>query len=170
MKAHYSLDQYCRQHSHHGMSLLGILLLGTLWLAATGGSIHAQVTCPNPYIVQPGDGWYKIANKCGVSYPVLVEANRALWERQGETLYVGDQLQMPSTPLPTRPPIYTPISTPLSTPVSTTRNSRGNRPALLDSRDQWHPHRRFSHGLRLFCPVVTECFTLSHLCRWLCCH
>lgn len=119
MKAHCSLDRYCRQRSHHAMSLLGILLLGTLWLTATDAPIHAQATCPNPYIVQPGDGWYKIANKCGVSYPVLVEANRALWARQGETLYVGDRLQMPTAPLPTRPPLYTPIPTPLSTPVST---------------------------------------------------
>jgi len=108
--------------------LLWVMSVAVLWLAVAIAPLRAQAACANPYIVQPGDGWYKIVNKCGIGYPLLIEANRALWERQGETLYVGDRLQMPTTPLPTRPPIYTPIPTPLptlaTTPVSTVQNPR----------------------------------------------
>lgn len=85
-----------RQRLHKAMRVLFVswILLVTLGKFADWGAIYAQATCADPYTVQPGDGWFRIANKCGVAYPTLIEANRALWERQGETLYVGDVLRL----------------------------------------------------------------------------
>lgn len=82
-------------------------------------TLRAQATCPTPYLVQPGEGWFKIANKCGVPYPALRDANRELWQRQGEMLYAGDQLQMPQFPSPTSTPGSTPSPVPNATPTAT---------------------------------------------------
>ncbi len=114
-----------RPHRTIGVLLLGPLLSMTLYTLANFVPAHAQVPCANPYTVQPGDGWFKIANRCGVAYPTLIEANRALWERQGETLYVGDLLQLSPASSPTA--ILTPIATPLPvtpTPVNSLQNPR----------------------------------------------
>ena len=98
--------------------ILPLLLLGLLGVAES----RAQALCPSPYVVQSGDSWFKIARRCGVSFEALRDANLALWQRQGETLYIGDQLQMPSALPPTVTPGYTPA--PTLTPVNPGQNAR----------------------------------------------
>lgn len=99
------------------------LLLPLLWGALSIGPLQAQAVCANPYIVQPGDSWFQIAKRCGIDFGMLRAANEALWQQQGTTLYVGDQLQLPlsGTPLPT--PIITPLPMP-TPPVSLTPTAR----------------------------------------------
>ncbi len=108
-----------------GVLLLGTILLATFCTIADFVPTRAQIACTDPYTVQPGDGWFKIANRCGVAYPTLIEANRALWERQGETLYVGDLLRLFPAPTPTVMPID--LATPLPitpTPINSLQNPR----------------------------------------------
>lgn len=100
--------------------LLGVPLLFLSWLGGTES--RAQALCPSPYVVQAGDSWFKIARRCGVSFEALRDANLALWQRQGETLYIGDQLQMPSGLPPTVTPGYTPA--PTLTPGNPGQNAR----------------------------------------------
>lgn len=83
---------------------------------------RAQALCPSPYEVQAGDSWFKIARNCGVAFEALRDANLALWQRQGERLYIGDQLQMPSALPPTVTPGYTPV--PTLTPGNPGQNAR----------------------------------------------
>lgn len=100
------------------MLAIPLLLLGLLG----GADSRAQALCASPYVVQAGDSWFKIARKCGVDFEALRNANLALWQRQGETLYIGDQLQMPSTLPPTVTPGYTPA--PTLTPSNPGQNAR----------------------------------------------
>ncbi|MBX3011632.1 MAG: LysM peptidoglycan-binding domain-containing protein [Caldilineaceae bacterium] len=97
-----------------------------LWLASLVGMAFLPAAlwaaCPNPYLVQANDGWIKIANRCGVTYAALREANLALWQQQGERLYVGDQLQIPQGAPPSPSPPWTPL--PPSTPPSPGPNPR----------------------------------------------
>ena len=93
------------------VALLLVLLCG--WLTFT--PVHAQAVCPNPYTVQPGDSWFKIARQCGVDFGALREVNLALRQQQGDTLYVGDVLQLPRPGTPASTPTYAPL--PTSTPL-----------------------------------------------------
>ena len=98
--------------------LVGSMLLAICYAIAAVVPLRAQAACADPYTVQPGDGWFKIANRCGVAYPTLIEANRALWERQGETLYVGDVLRL--IPVPTPVPAITPSAVATPWPITPT--------------------------------------------------
>lgn len=98
-----------------------VLLLPLLWGTLSSVPLHAQASCANPYIVQPGDSWFQIAKRCAIDFGLLRAANEALWQQQGTTLYVGDvlQLTLPGTPGPT------PLPTPRPTPtVSMNPNAR----------------------------------------------
>ncbi|MFN8445648.1 MAG: LysM peptidoglycan-binding domain-containing protein [Caldilineaceae bacterium] len=66
------------------------------FFAGPHSSLHAQSPCPNPYTVQPGDYWTKIAEKCGVGYPELRAANAQLWSQRGTNLQPGDKLLIPA--------------------------------------------------------------------------
>lgn len=92
----------------------GALLLVLLWGWLTFTPVHAQTGCSTPYTVQPGDSWFKIARQCAVDFGALREVNLALWQRQGDTLYVGDLLQLPQPGTPAPTPTYAPL--PTSTP------------------------------------------------------
>ncbi len=87
-----------------------------IFTAANVASLHAQARCPDPYTVQPSDGWFKIANKCGITFERLRAANLDLWERPGNTLYVGEVLRLSPAPDPAATPTW--IATPL--PVTPT--------------------------------------------------
>ena len=118
----FVINRFTR-HGRYGKQLGLILALLLLLLGLLGVTeSRAQALCPSPYFVQSGDSWFKIARKCGVSFETLRDANLALWQRQGETLYIGDQLQMPSALPPTVTPGYTPA--PTITPVYPGQNAR----------------------------------------------
>lgn len=111
-----------RKHLPDYFSLL-LCLFVLLCLSLTTPALgQAQAICPSPYIVQPGDSWFKIARTCGVPFAALRDANLTLWQRQGETLYIGDQLQMPLAPAPTGTPGYPP--TPTATPANAGQSAR----------------------------------------------
>ncbi|MEZ4866957.1 MAG: SH3 domain-containing protein [Caldilineaceae bacterium] len=76
---------------------------------------QAQALCTNPYTVQRGDGWIKIANRCGVAYGALRAANADLWRRRGENLRIGDQLTIPGAATPAT--VTAPASTPTPSPT-----------------------------------------------------
>lgn len=95
--------------------LVVTLLFTSLWGAILLTPVQAQTVCPNPYLVQPGDSWFKIARQCGVDFGALREANLPLWQQQGDRLYVGDTLQMPRPGTPAPTPTYPPL--PTSTPL-----------------------------------------------------
>jgi hypothetical protein len=105
------------------------LFLTLLWLLLATAPISAQSPCANPYQVKPGDGWIKIAGKCGITYEALRTANPDLWQQRQERLHVGDSLQIPSgappfptTPAPTVAPSPTAAPSPsLITPLETVR-------------------------------------------------
>lgn len=88
-------------HSNHAKRsfLLQVVLLIGLALLLYGRSqsiLHAQSLCPNPYTVQPGDYWTKIAQRCGVGYPELRAANPQVWSLRGTNLQPGDRLMIPA--------------------------------------------------------------------------
>ena len=108
--------QYPCGSAFHRALIIVALLLATLWGVTVLTPVQAQAVCPNPYTVQPGESWFKIARQCGVEFGALREANLALWQQQGDTLYVGDVLQLPRpgtpVPTPTDPPRPTPTPLP----------------------------------------------------------
>lgn len=105
---------------------LCVLLWNLLLPSAPGLSrtLTAQAACPNPYTVQAGEGWLTIANQCGITEQALRAANMALWQQQGELLYVADQLQMPMLPQPSLTPLSTPLPVLPVTPNSASQSPR----------------------------------------------
>lgn len=119
-------------------------ILGCLCLLLASVPSYAQATCATPYTVQPGDGWIKIANKCGITYEALRTANPDLWQQRQERLQVGDQLQLPPipgiSPTPTYPTPLVPtplVPTPLSTITPTTLPTAPGITALETVRRFW---------------------------------
>lgn len=106
--------QFNRLGRYH--KIIAFVLVAPLLLLSLIGPVNsrAQALCPSPYVVQAGDSWFKIARRCGVAFEALRDANLPLWQRQGETLYIGDQLQMPSALPPTTTPSYPPTLTPVN--------------------------------------------------------
>lgn len=51
-----------------------------------------QGTCPNIYVVKPGDSLNKIANKCDVSPQLLQEVNNI---RRADLIYINQELRIP---------------------------------------------------------------------------
>ncbi|MEZ4737375.1 MAG: LysM peptidoglycan-binding domain-containing protein [Caldilineaceae bacterium] len=102
--------------------LVSLLLLAAFSFFAAFSFTRAQAACASPYIVQPGDGWIRIARRCGVTYEALRTANPALWQQREEQLQVGDQVQLPSLPpaSPTATPTMTPWPTGITTPTAPT--------------------------------------------------
>ncbi len=100
--------------------IAAFLLLPTYTYAAMQPSLPAQqadpsttgptrqpyiVTDPNAYIytVCPGDYWTWIAQRFGVSYEALREANAELWKLRGAVIQPGDEIIIPGLPAPTLP-------------------------------------------------------------------
>lgn len=117
MNLYMNSRRQCGQRAaFYRASLVAAFLLTLFWGAVALPPLHAQTVCPNPYTVQPGDSWFKIARQCGVDFGALREANRGLWQQQGDTLYIGDVLQLPQpglpAPTPTSPALPTPTPLP----------------------------------------------------------
>ncbi len=58
------------------------------------GLTAADQRATEEYTVQPGDSWYRIADKFGVSYWDLRLDNLGLWRRRGIVIRPGDQMQV----------------------------------------------------------------------------
>lgn len=84
-----------RAISVFAVQTVGLVAITLLLCVASLSHLHAQSPCSNPYIVQPGDYWTKIAEKCGVSYPELRATNAQLWSQRGTNLQPGDKLIIP---------------------------------------------------------------------------
>lgn len=99
-----------------------LILSGCLCFLLAAAPGYAQSRCATPYVVQPGDGWIKIANQCGVTYEALRAANPDLWQQRQERLQVGDRVHLSPPPALSPTPTYftPPAPTPLATIMPTT--------------------------------------------------
>lgn len=121
----------CRRNLTHKL-LVSLLLLAIFGFFADFSLTRAQATCPSPYIVQPGDGWLRIAKRCGVTYEALRAANPDLWQQRGEQLQVGDPVQLPASPAAS--PTATPSTTPWPTISTTPTAPPVPRPTVVNPR------------------------------------
>lgn len=93
------------------------LFILPLFIFLTPLAIQAQSRCANPYIVQQGDWWTRIAQRCGVSYEALRQANSQLWAERGSNIRPGDRMNIPDESHATATPQPTATATPFVPPV-----------------------------------------------------
>lgn len=77
----------------------------------------ATASEPTYYTVRAGDGWFAIAQRLGVPFLTLWNANPDL-QRPGRTLYIGERLVVPGSSVATTATATTPVTPTVASPTT----------------------------------------------------